>query len=140
MTIQSIHELFLTKQSNDIIEVFNCYDYRYGNIFCNGELVYSFYKEMYTDVLESYFFIKDLEDNNIDIQNATVIIYNLEPLRDYVNNMTVFEPEIAGDYSYEELRDNINTDLVAIEQAITTEKKNSKYFQFTTVQPLSDFL
>lgn len=140
MSTQSIHELFLTKQSNDIIEVFNCYDYRYGNIFCNGELVYSFYKEMYTDILESYSFIKDLEDNNIDIQNATVILYDLEHLRDYASNMTVFEPEIASDYSYEELRDNINTDLVAIEQAIITEKKNNKYFKFITVQPLSDFI
>lgn len=140
MTTQFIHELFLENQTGDIIEVMNCYDGRYGNIYYKGELIDSFYKQGYEEVLGSYSFVKELEESGIDIEKAQVLIYDLEFLRDYQSDMTQFEPECASDYSYDELRDAMTNDLQAIKDSIKTEKTRYKFFKFIEIKGLNEFL
>lgn len=140
MTTQFIHELFLKNQSGDIIEIMNCYDGQYGNIYYNGELIDSFYKQGYDKILGSYKFVKKLKKLGIDVEKAQFLIYNLEFLSKYQGNMTQFNSEYAIDYSYDELRDAMTNDLQAITNSINTEKTRYNFFKFIKIKTLKEFI
>jgi len=140
MAMKYVHELFPEKingkiDSDNIIEVFDCYDYRYGNIFYKGKLVYNFYKEMYTDALKDYELVAELQEKGLDIKKAEVIIYSLEDLRDYPGNFTTMDFECAIDYSYKELFKAFQTDLVEINNAIDESEKD-RYYKFIKVEKI----
>lgn len=133
---QYIYKLFSQEESDNIIEVFNWYDGRYGNIFYQGKEIAQFYKEVYTEYLSDYKMIKKLEKNGVDIENTKVIIYDLENLRKYQYSMTVFDAETGIDEKYSDLFDQMKTDLSAIKQAILQEEKEHTYYKFISFTTL----
>jgi hypothetical protein len=130
-----IYELFYQNPDNaSLIEVFNCYDSRYGKIFFNGKLIYHFYKESYDDVLETYKVVKSLKKAKINVAKTKTLIYDIESLRDFESTMTVFDAELAIDLSYEQLLQAMTQDKNSIEKAIEENEKQSKYYKFLKVQ------
>ena len=92
MNKQYIYELFKKEPLENIIEVFDCYDSQYGKIYYQGNLVSNFYKESYYDILKSHKVINIIKKMECNLNQAQIIIYTLEPLRDYQNELESLEP------------------------------------------------
>jgi len=141
MTPDSIYPLFLKSQCNplNMIEVFDCYDSRYGNIFYKGQLVATFYKQLYEEVLGKNSFVKTLKKQGCDVNKAQVVVYSLDTLRDYQHSMTTMDFELAIDYDYTQLLQSFVADWAPIQAAVQDAEKQSAYYQFIKLQALNSF-
>lgn len=133
---QFVYQLYYPNESEHVVEVFDCYDHRYGNIFFKGEFIAEFYKESYDEVLNNYKVVREMQKMGLDVEKAKVLVYYLEPLRDYESQMTVMDFELVVDYSYDELLTGFIADKANIDAAVQDYKKKNSWYQFIEVDKL----
>ena len=132
-----IYQLFLPNEtSENIVEVFNCYDSRYGNIFFKGELIAHFYKEHYDEIVNKYSVVREMQKSGLDVDSAKVLVYDMEAMRDYQSYMSVIDFECAIEYEYEDLFKAFQTDLNNIQTVVADLESKERWFKFIRTQNL----
>lgn len=140
MNSQFVYQLFLEKSLDNIIEVFDCYDSRYGSIYYKNQLIAEFYKKCYTDVLKSYSSINKMKKMGLDLDSAQVVAYNLEYLRDYQDEMEEHENyndnlnfELVVDYDYPKILHTFTVNLDSLKKIINKAQTDSSYYEFIEI-------
>lgn len=143
MSLEYVYQLFLEKSLDNIIEVFDCYDTRYGNIFYKGKLIQNFYKKSYTDSLQSYSVINKMKKMGLDLDQAQVVVYSLEQLRDYQDEIEEYADdndnldfELVVDYDYPNLLHTFTVNLEDLTKIIDKAEARYSYYKFIEVSSL----